>query len=153
MAGPLARSAAPSARLDRCAGLGVVHARGARHLGHPLPASDGAAAPARLRRVRRGHAPPDLARRRFPAGRFIGSAGQLDYLQEPDVFHDVFGHVPLPLHPVMADFMRAYGAGGLRAQRLGALELLARVDWYTVEFGLVREGGALAAAGPRRPAA
>jgi phenylalanine-4-hydroxylase len=84
-----------------------------------------------------------LAHRRFPAGQFIRRADQLDYLQEPDVFHDVFGHVPLLLNPVMADFIQAYGEGGLRAQRLGALEMLARVYWYTVEFGLVREDGAL----------
>ena len=79
-----------------------------------------------------------LANRRFPVGRFIRSADQLDYLQEPDVFHDVFGHVPMLMHPVMADFIQAYGVGGLKAQRLGALPLLARVYWYTVEFGLVR---------------
>lgn len=79
-----------------------------------------------------------LANRRFPAGRFIRRAEQLDYLQEPDVFHDVFGHVPMLMHPVMADFIQAYGVGGLKAQRLGALPLLARVYWYTVEFGLVR---------------
>jgi phenylalanine-4-hydroxylase len=84
-----------------------------------------------------------LAHRRFPAGQFIRRADQLDYLQEPDVFHDVFGHVPLLLNPVMADFIQAYGEGGLRAQRLGALEMLARVYWYTVEFGLVREDGGL----------
>lgn len=81
-----------------------------------------------------------LANRRFPAGRFIRRADQLDYLQEPDVFHDVFGHVPMLMHPVMADFIQAYGVGGLKAQRLGALPLLARVYWYTVEFGLVRHG-------------
>lgn len=84
-----------------------------------------------------------LAHRRFPAGRFIRGAHELDYLQEPDVFHDVFGHVPMLMHPVMADFIQAYGEGGLRAQRLGALQMLARVYWYTVEFGLVREDGAL----------
>ena len=84
-----------------------------------------------------------LANRRFPAGQFIRRADQLDYLQEPDVFHDVFGHVPMLLNPVMADFIQAYGVGGLRAQRLGALEMLARVYWYTVEFGLVREDGGL----------
>lgn len=80
-----------------------------------------------------------LAHRRFPAGRFIRRADQLDYLQEPDVFHDVFGHVPMLMHPVMADFIQAYGEGGLRAQKLGVLPLLARVYWYTVEFGLVQE--------------
>jgi len=83
-----------------------------------------------------------LANRRFPAGNFIRRADQLDYLEEPDVFHDVFGHVPLLLHPVMADYIQAYGVGGLRAQRLGVLDKLARVYWYTVEFGLVLEDGA-----------
>lgn len=80
-----------------------------------------------------------LANRRFPAGQFIRQPHQLDYLQEPDVFHDVFGHVPMLMHPVMADYIQAYGQGGLRAQRLGRLEHLARVYWYTVEFGLVRQ--------------
>ena len=84
-----------------------------------------------------------LANRRFPAGQFIRRADQLDYLEEPDVFHDVFGHVPMLMHPVMADFIQAYGEGGLRAQRLGHLEQLARVYWYTVEFGLVEENGGL----------
>lgn len=84
-----------------------------------------------------------LANRRFPAGRFIRSPQQLDYLQEPDIFHDVFGHVPLLMHPVMADFLQAYGVGGLRARQLGHLPLLARVYWYTVEFGLVQQGGEL----------
>ena len=83
-----------------------------------------------------------LSQRRFPAGNFIRQAHQLDYLEQPDVFHDVFGHVPMLMNPVMADFVQAYGMGGLRAQRLGTLELLARVYWYTVEFGLVREGAA-----------
>lgn len=80
-----------------------------------------------------------LAHRRFPAGQFIRRADQLDYLEEPDVFHDVFGHAPLLMHPVIADFIQAYGQGGLRAQRLGTLQLLARVYWYTVEFGLLRQ--------------
>ncbi len=84
-----------------------------------------------------------LANRRFPAGQFIRRADQLDYLEEPDVFHDVFGHVPMLMNPVMADFIQAYGEGGLRAQRLGHLDMLARVYWYTVEFGLVREAGGL----------
>ncbi len=82
-----------------------------------------------------------LANRRFPAGNFIRGAHELDYLEEPDVFHDVFGHVPMLMHPVMADFIQAYGQGGLRAQQLGKLKELARVYWYTVEFGLVQEGG------------
>ena len=80
-----------------------------------------------------------LANRRFPAGQFIRKAHQLDYLQEPDVFHDLFGHVPMMMNPVMADFMQAYGEGGLRAEKLGVLDRLARLYWYTVEFGLVEE--------------
>lgn len=84
-----------------------------------------------------------LANRRFPAGQFIRQAHQLDYLQEPDVFHDVFGHVPMLMHPVMADFMQAYGQGGLRAKAQGVLEQLARVYWYTVEFGLVQQSEGL----------
>ena len=79
-----------------------------------------------------------LANRRFVAGRFIRRADQLDYLQEPDVFHDVFGHVPMLAHPVFADYMQAYGQGGLRAMQFGGLEKLARLYWYTVEFGLIR---------------
>jgi len=84
-----------------------------------------------------------LANRRFVAGRFIRRPDQLDYLQEPDVFHDLFGHVPLLSDPAFADYMQAYGAGGLRALQFGALEKLARLYWYTVEFGLIREGGGL----------
>jgi len=78
-----------------------------------------------------------LANRRFPAGNFIRAADQLDYLQEPDVFHDVFGHVPMLTDPVFADFMQAYGEGGRRAMKLGQLHNLARLYWYTVEFGLM----------------
>jgi phenylalanine-4-hydroxylase len=79
-----------------------------------------------------------LANRRFVAGRFIRTPEQIDYLEEPDVFHDVFGHVPLLAHPAFADYMQAYGEGGLRADGLGAIDRLARLYWYTVEFGLIR---------------
>lgn len=79
-----------------------------------------------------------LANRRFPSGNFIRPASQLDYLQEPDVFHDIFGHVPLLTDPIFADYMQSYGEGGLRAIEFGALEELARLYWYTVEFGLIR---------------
>jgi phenylalanine-4-hydroxylase len=80
-----------------------------------------------------------LANRRFPAGQFIRKQDQLDYLEEPDVFHDVFGHVPMLMNPVIADYIQAYGRGGLRARQLGVLNYLARVYWYTVEFGLVEQ--------------
>ncbi|WP_308909720.1 phenylalanine 4-monooxygenase [Pseudokordiimonas caeni] len=78
-----------------------------------------------------------LANRRFPAGNFIRSERELDYLQEPDVFHDVFGHVPMLANPAFADYMEAYGKGGQRAQGKGVLTNLARLYWYTVEFGLI----------------
>jgi len=84
-----------------------------------------------------------LAHRRFPASHFIRQPHELDYLQEPDVFHDIFGHVPMLMNPTMADYLQAYGEGGLKAQRLGFLPQLARVYWYTVEFGLIREDGGL----------
>jgi phenylalanine-4-hydroxylase len=84
-----------------------------------------------------------LANRRFPSGNFIRKPHQLDYLEEPDVFHDVFGHVPMLMHPVIADYIQAYGQGGLRAQKLGVLDKLARVYWYTVEFGLVQQADGL----------
>ena len=79
-----------------------------------------------------------LANRRFPAGQFIRKADELDYLQEPDIFHDVFGHVPMLTDPVFADYRQAYGRGGQRAMQLGRLHNLARLYWYTVEFGLLQ---------------
>lgn len=84
-----------------------------------------------------------LSERRFVAGNFIRSADQLDYLEAPDVFHDVFGHVPLLSDPVFADYMQAYGQGGLRSLEFDALTRLSRLYWYTVEFGLIRHGGDL----------
>jgi phenylalanine-4-hydroxylase len=78
-----------------------------------------------------------LAARRFPSTCFIRRRDQLDYLQEPDVFHDICGHVPMLMNPVFADYMQAYGEGGLKALGLGHLPLLARLYWYTVEFGLI----------------
>ncbi|MEL6662037.1 MAG: phenylalanine 4-monooxygenase [Pseudomonadota bacterium] len=84
-----------------------------------------------------------LANKRFPAGAFIRPEAEFDYLQEPDVFHDIFGHVPLLADPVFSDFMQAYGAGGARAMERGQLHHLARLYWYTVEFGLIREDGDL----------
>ncbi|MDP3488953.1 MAG: phenylalanine 4-monooxygenase [Phenylobacterium sp.] len=84
-----------------------------------------------------------LAHRRFPAGRFIRTPDQLDYLQEPDVFHDVFGHVPMLTDPVFADYMAAYGRGGMRALSKGHLAHLARLYWHTVEFGLMKTDAGL----------
>ena len=84
-----------------------------------------------------------LANRRFPAGAFIRPEAEMDYLKEPDVFHDIFGHVPLLANPVYADFMEAYGKGGRRALDLGMLPQLARLYWYTVEFGLIRSPAGL----------
>ena len=80
-----------------------------------------------------------MANRRFVAGNFIRRPDQLDYLQEPDVFHDVFGHVPMLADPVFADYLAAYGRGGQRALGLDALRYLGRLYWYTVEFGLIAE--------------
>jgi phenylalanine-4-hydroxylase len=80
-----------------------------------------------------------LANRRFPVSWWIRKADQLDYLSEPDLFHDLFGHVPLLLNPVFADYMQAYGRGGMKAFAIGpdALMNLTRLYWYTVEFGLM----------------
>jgi phenylalanine-4-hydroxylase len=78
-----------------------------------------------------------LANRRFPAGAFIRSEAELDYLEEPDIFHDIFGHVPLLADPAYAAFMEAYGKGGRRALARGQLANLARLYWYTIEFGLI----------------
>jgi phenylalanine-4-hydroxylase len=78
-----------------------------------------------------------LAQRRFPVTDWMRSPGEFDYVVEPDVFHDLFGHVPLLFNPVFADYMQAYGVGGLKAGQQGACELLARLYWYTVEFGLI----------------
>jgi phenylalanine-4-hydroxylase len=78
-----------------------------------------------------------LAARRFPVTVWLRQPEEFDYIVEPDVFHDLFGHVPLLFNPVFADYMQAFGAGGLKAHGLAALEYLARLYWYTVEFGLI----------------
>jgi len=88
-----------------------------------------------------------LANRRFPVTRWIREEHELDYLVEPDVFHDFFGHVPMLLDPIFADFMAAYGAAGERAGAMDAVPMLARIYWYTVEFGLIREQGEIRAYG------
>ena len=82
-----------------------------------------------------------LANRRFPVGRFIRKPEEMDYLQEPDIFHDVFGHAPLLALPEFGDYMAAYGRGGLRAMEFGTLENITRLYWYTVEFGLIGKPG------------
>ncbi|HEY0309631.1 MAG TPA: phenylalanine 4-monooxygenase [Luteimonas sp.] len=86
-----------------------------------------------------------LANRRFPVTWWIRRPDQLDYIEEPDLFHDLFGHVPLLMNPVFADYLQAFGRGGVKAHALGAdaLMCLARLYWYTVEFGLIREEGGL----------
>lgn len=78
-----------------------------------------------------------LAARRFPVTVWLREEHEFDYIVEPDVFHDFFGHVPLLFDPVFADYMQAYGKGGQKAEGLNALEYLARLYWYTVEFGLI----------------
>jgi phenylalanine-4-hydroxylase len=86
-----------------------------------------------------------LANRRFPVTWWIRKPEQLDYLAEPDLFHDLFGHVPLLMNPVFADYMQAYGRGGVKAHAIGpqALVNLTRLYWYTVEFGLIRQDDGL----------
>jgi phenylalanine-4-hydroxylase len=84
-----------------------------------------------------------LSERRFPAANFLRSAGSLDYSEEPDMFHDLFGHLPMLTDPVFADFMAAYGKAGLRAQTMDAADFLGRLYLHTVEFGLVKEQGGL----------
>jgi phenylalanine-4-hydroxylase len=86
-----------------------------------------------------------LANRRFPVTWWIRRPDQIDYIAEPDMFHDLFGHVPLLLNPVFADYMQAYGRGGVKAHGVSAEALvnLTRLYWYTVEFGLIRQHGEL----------
>lgn len=88
-----------------------------------------------------------LANRRFPAGNFIRTRDSLDYVQEPDVFHDVFGHVPMLTDPTYANYMQEYGRAGWRAMQHNRLKALGALYWYTVEFGLVQEAGGLRAYG------
>ena len=82
-----------------------------------------------------------LANRRFPVTRWIREERELDYLVEPDVFHDFFGHVSMLLDPAVAEFLMLYGKAGARAIAMDALDMLARIYWYTIEFGLVDDNG------------
>jgi len=88
-----------------------------------------------------------LAQRRFPVTGWLRRPEEFDYVVEPDVFHDLFGHVPLLFNPMFADYMQAYGEGGLKASRLQSCEYLARLYWYTVEFGLIATPAGLRAYG------
>ena len=78
-----------------------------------------------------------LAARRFPVTVWLRDPAEFDYIVEPDIFHDFFGHVPMLFNPVFADYIQAYGRGGIKAHELGAIEMLSRLYWYTVEFGLI----------------
>ena len=88
-----------------------------------------------------------LANRKFPVTDWIRTPEEFDYIVEPDIFHDLFGHVPLLFNPVFADYVQRYGQGGLKANDLGACELLSRLYWYTIEFGLIRQPQGLRAYG------
>lgn len=88
-----------------------------------------------------------LANRKFPVTDWIRKPEEFDYIVEPDIFHDLFGHVPLLFNPVFADYVQRYGQGGLKAHGLGACEMLSRLYWYTIEFGLIREAQGLRAYG------
>jgi phenylalanine-4-hydroxylase len=88
-----------------------------------------------------------LANRRFPVTVWLRKPEEFDYIVEPDVFHDFFGHVPLLFDPVYADHLHEYGKGGLKAMRLDAVKMLARLYWFTIEFGLIRVGSQVRAYG------
>jgi phenylalanine-4-hydroxylase len=88
-----------------------------------------------------------LAARRFPVSVWVRRPDEMDYLVEPDLFHDFFGHVPMLLHPVFADYLAAYGTKGLEAVGCGALARLGRLYWYMVEFGLLDTPAGLKAYG------
>ena len=88
-----------------------------------------------------------LAKRQFPVTVWIREPEEFDYIVEPDLFHDFFGHVPMLFDPQIADYLQAYGLGGMKAKRLGGLKYLARLYWYTIEFGLIAEEGGFRAYG------
>jgi len=82
-----------------------------------------------------------LAARKFPTTTWLRSQDSLEYIPEPDIFHDVFGHVPMHAHRVFADFLQHYGSICAQAMDADILERLGRLFWYTVEFGLIRQNG------------
>lgn len=79
-----------------------------------------------------------LSERKFPSTCFIRKPHQLDYLEEPDIFHDTFGHIPLLVNPIYADFMEKFGLKSLEAMNLGMTKYAATLYWFTVEFGLIK---------------
>ena len=84
-----------------------------------------------------------LSERKFPSTCFIRKPNELDYLEEPDIFHDVFGHVPLLVNPIFADFIELFGRKGLEAHHTGMLKFAATLYWFTVEFGLIQSSNGL----------
>jgi phenylalanine-4-hydroxylase len=99
-----------------------------------------------------GFLPPDaffemLAARQFPTTTWLRSRDSLEYTPEPDIFHDVFGHVPMHAHPVFADFLQHYGkvcarlTDSARGTAKDKLERMGRLFWFTVEFGVIRQNG------------
>jgi phenylalanine-4-hydroxylase len=89
-----------------------------------------------------GYIPPvqflgHLAKRQFPVTWWIREPAKMDYLMEPDIFHDLFGHVPMLALPVYADYMEQWGLGALKANKLDADKMIERLYWFTVEFGLI----------------
>ncbi len=88
-----------------------------------------------------------LAQRKFPVTDWIRTPQEFDYVVEPDIFHDLFGHVPMLFNPELADYVQRYGQGGLKAQGLGSCEQLSRLYWYTIEFGLMQTPAGLRAYG------
>jgi len=118
---------------DRLPNLAVVSAKLQRRTGwNAMPVSGFMPAPAFFEM---------LAARRFPTTTWLRSRDALEYTPEPDIFHDVFGHVPMHAHPVFADFLAHYGQLCARIHDETILERIGRVFWYTVEFGLIRQGG------------
>jgi len=88
-----------------------------------------------------------LAQRRFPVSNFLRQGQSFEYSDEPDMFHDVFGHMPMFIDPTFGEFMSAYGRAGIRAEKLGMSDWLGRLYLHTVEFGLIEERGSLRAYG------
>lgn len=122
-------------RADRVPDLDAVNARLALLTGWSAVGVEGFIPAAQFFRC--------LAARRFPTTLGVRPRAQLDYLPEPDIFHDVFGHVPLHSDPVFADFLQRFGALAARARSEQEITEMARLFWFTVEFGLVQERGAV----------